>query len=101
MVGAPGQAFRNVLKAVREVRKFEQGDVITLCHAMEDVSVKEEIATLLIVTQLLVKVRNIIDLKFSFLSRKFMILMDLETIYTFFICRCLTRIHISQRKGVW
>jgi len=68
VVGAPGQAFHNVLQAAKEVRKFEQGDVITLCHATEDVSVKEETVTLLIVTQLLVQVLKRIDLKFSFLK---------------------------------
>ena len=56
MDGDPGQAFRNVLQAVGEVRKFELGDVIILCHVTEDVNVKEEIVILLTAMQFLVKV---------------------------------------------
>ena len=56
MDGDPGQAFRNVLQAVGEARKFELGDVIILCHVTEDVNVKEEIVILLTAMQFLVKV---------------------------------------------
>ena len=56
MDGVHGLVFLNVLQAVGEVKRFELGDVIILCHAAEDANVKEEIVMLLTVMQFLVKV---------------------------------------------
>ena len=41
--GVTGLVFPSALQVVEEVRKFELGGVITLCHVTEDENVKEEI----------------------------------------------------------
>ena len=102
MDGDPGQAFRNVLQAVGEVRKFELGDVIILCHATEDVNVKEEIVILLTAMQFLVKVcqQFLCDLLIFKLIRIIILLDDTDMVFFHLQMPCQDSHFIRKKRLV-